>query len=936
MDSNFLNIFSSLKGGSNRLRVDSNDGMEFYFKIYGANGKACVTIVNHSGEKIALEMSRPTNIYQQRALNIYANAVNSGNDFNPRWGEDLLSPDDINITEHWQLIIALFKCDNVVNAALKHIVVKDDISNLSLVVTEANPKQYSSEIVAEVGDMKYPNPLFISDSYILCDDTIYPVNIVGENFSQLNLFHTTFPKDDLESYLSIFFTYAENIKLRLVNYTCKQHTDSHSPSPVIYFEKVDEDQSLYMRVMNRFGKLPVNFTEDFNLTKAVIIDEEMRCVNIYPLAYAPIQEDIKLLNRTLAAAAPTREDRKFIYHDENFFIVPHKVAGNFLLMHLTPLLSRFTLAGLENIKQYKVRPVTPKVSVRLSSGIDFLEGDVSISIDNENYTLKDILAQYRRDNYITLKGGERGIVDDKYIKRLERIFRPVKGEENRVKVSFFDLPEVEALLEKRVEGEAFTHQREVYEGFNKLPMQKFDTPKVNATLRDYQIEGVKWMHYLHDINLGGCLADDMGLGKTLQTITLLLTIYPACKQPSLIVMPKSLIFNWKSEIEKFAPKLKYSIYYGSNRDLKSALKSQVILTSYATIRNDVEMLMKRQFEYVILDESQYIKNVSAQVSRSVKLLKANHRLALSGTPIENNLSELYSLFSFLNPTMFGSMDEFNSRYAVPIQKEGDEAVTVALRKKIFPFMLRRLKEDVLTQLPERIEQRCYVEMSLEQSRFYEERRSYYKDRISQSIASQGLEKSQLEIFKALTELRRIASVPESLTSDAIASPKVDMLMENLVQAVANGHKVVVFFNYIAGIEIVGEALAKEGIRFATMTGATNNREKVVTEFQTDSECKVLLMTLKTGGVGLNLTAADTVYIFEPWWNKSAENQAISRLHRIGQHNTVFAYSIITLGSIEEKIAQLQDMKQQLFDSLIGSDSTVAKQLSEDDIAYILS
>jgi SNF2 family DNA or RNA helicase len=444
------------------------------------------------------------------------------------------------------------------------------------------------------------------------------------------------------------------------------------------------------------------------------------------------------------------------------------------------------------------------------------------------------------------------------------------------------------------------------------------------------------MHYLHDINLGGCLADDMGLGKTLQTITLLLTIYPACKQPSLIVMPKSLIFNWKSEIEKFAPKLKYSIYYGSNRDLKSALKSQVILTSYATIRNDVEMLMKRQFEYVILDESQYIKNVSAQVSRSVKLLKANHRLALSGTPIENNLSELYSLFSFLNPTMFGSMDEFNSRYAVPIQKEGDEAVTVALRKKIFPFMLRRLKEDVLTQLPERIEQRCYVEMSLEQSRFYEERRSYYKDRISQSIASQGLEKSQLEIFKALTELRRIASVPESLTSDAIASPKVDMLMENLVQAVANGHKVVVFFNYIAGIEIVGEALAKEGIRFATMTGATNNREKVVTEFQTDSECKVLLMTLKTGGVGLNLTAADTVYIFEPWWNKSAENQAISRLHRIGQHNTVFAYSIITLGSIEEKIAQLQDMKQQLFDSLIGSDSTVAKQLSEDDIAYILS
>jgi SNF2 family DNA or RNA helicase len=366
------------------------------------------------------------------------------------------------------------------------------------------------------------------------------------------------------------------------------------------------------------------------------------------------------------------------------------------------------------------------------------------------------------------------------------------------------------------------------------------------------------------------------------------------------------------------------------------MKSQVILTTYAMVRNDIKDFLDKKFEYVILDESQSIKNVGAQVSQAVKLLKANYRLALSGTPIENNLTELYSLFSFLNPSMFGTLDDFNARYTVPIVKDGNEEVQKALRNKIFPFLLRRLKKDVLTQLPERVEQKYFVEMSPAQAKYYEERRLYYKELISKQVAIEGVGKSQLEIFKALNELRRIASIPESMTDGAIESPKIEPIIDNIAQAVSNGHKIVIFFNYIAGVEALGEKLSELGIGYATMTGATQNRGEVVRQFQTGADCKVLLMTLKTGGVGLNLTAADIVYIFEPWWNRAAEEQAISRLHRIGQHNTVFSYSMITRGTIEEKICQLQEQKQQLFDSLIGNDAAITKQLSAEEIDYILS
>ena len=268
-------------------------------------------------------------------------------------------------------------------------------------------------------------------------------------------------------------------------------------------------------------------------------------------------------------------------------------------------------------------------------------------------------------------------------------------------------------------------------------------------------------------------------------------------------------------------------------------------------------------------------------------------------------------------------------------RDDDKDAMASLRRRIFPFMLRRLKKDVLTELPDRVEQTLYVEMEKDQAEFYEQRRRFYQEKINNSIAAEGIKKSQFVMFQALTELRRIASVPESLTDGRVHSPKLEELVEQVADAVANGHKCVVFFNYIAGLELTGERLSRLGIDYEVMTGATTNRSKVVERFNNDRNCMVFLMTLKTGGVGLNLTVADTVFIFEPWWNKAAEEQAINRLHRMGQKAKVHSYSLITRDTIEEKIRLLQEQKSQLFDDLISADASTSKQLSQEDINFIL-
>lgn len=787
-----------------------------------------------------------------------------------------------------------------------------------------------------VDDREYTDLVFLDDTHILCENVIYEVKSVGANYKSISNLVTPVDKTLLATFLTLFLSYVENVTPEMNGMAPRRSSHTEHALPTLFLEKVALDKALYLRTGTSLESLGVNLPMGITPTVAVSVDDNSG-IRIRKVEDCDIEERTTRLENLILQSAPNRNAKKEIYRDGNFFIIPEETAEPFLLQYLPQVLEDFRLVGSEKLKEYRVVAAVPKVNFHFSSGIDYLEGEGDVTIGKDTFSIGDILKQYAAKRYIQLSDGNLGIIDETYIQRLQRLFRR-RDKDGRVRVTIFDMPEVEELIQSKITGPFAAKTRAVLEGFNKLKTAKAPDYAVKAKLRPYQVQGVKWLWYLYENKLGGCLADDMGLGKTLQTIAMLSLAYQYAEKPTLIVMPRSLLFNWEKELDKFCPKLTHYTYYGTERSLDEAFKCQVVLTTYALVRNDIESLRNHRFECVVLDESQNIKNVSAQITSAVLMLDADHRFALSGTPMENNLTELYSLFRFLNPTMFGSLDDFNASYTNPIQRFGDKDASESLRRKIFPFILRRLKKDVLNDLPDRIDQTIYVEMSEKQKRLYNERRQSYRTQINEIIARDGIQKSQFVMFQALNELRRIASVPESVSDGVVASPKIDELVESLIASAGNGHKSVVFFNFIAGLEIVMERLEKIGIQYETMTGSTSAgaRKKVVERFQSDPSCMVILLTLKVGGVGLNLTAADTVYIFEPWWNKAAEEQAINRLHRIGQKKTVTAYSIITIGTIEEKMLQLQAQKSELFNELISADSASTKTLTQKDIDFILS
>jgi len=785
------------------------------------------------------------------------------------------------------------------------------------------------EVLAQADEFR-----LINETHVLAGHQIYETAPLGENFRRLPLFASSFPEGMLERCLSLFFSHFTGVAVRYEGYATTTG-DPLQARPSLLFQNVDESGDLHFDLIHTLPGFPPDFARKYDIPRVALTNEAEKTIVVREVVYPSLAEARAELARTLSRYHKELGESAdtMLYSDEQGFILGKELAGLFLGRELGELARRYLLLGAERLQAYRIKPVTPKLKLRLGFGIDFLDGAADLEIDGQEFSLMDVLAQHRKNSYVTLSDGTQAVINADYLAKLTRLFRK---HEAGVRVSFFDLPLIEELIERNTADAQFSKARQLFLGFNSLVGKALPTPPITGSLRSYQMDGLKWLDYLHTHGLGGCLADDMGLGKTVQTIALLARLYPAETTPSLLVMPRSLLFNWQREVERFCPVLRCSIYHGASRDLDAAMKGHLVLTTYGTLRGSIEEFIKRQFYYVILDESQAIKNSDTQTSKAVLMLQARRRLALSGTPIENHLGELYSLFRFLNPAMFGSEAEFNRNYAVPIHQHDDKEAARELRRKIYPFILRRLKRDVLKELPDKVEQTLYVEMSAEQRRLYDSRRKFYYDTIKRRIADEGIHASRFFILEALLELRQIATIPEEKSEGAIASPKREMLIESVQDAVLNGHKVLVFTNFLAAVELLAADLDQRGIGHLTMTGATANREVLVRQFQTREDVKVFVMTLKTGGLGLNLTAADTVFIFDPWWNVAAEAQAVDRTHRIGQDRTVFTYRLIVRDSVEEKILQLQERKRQLFDAVISSDGAGLKSLTEADVDDILA
>lgn len=458
-------------------------------------------------------------------------------------------------------------------------------------------------------------------------------------------------------------------------------------------------------------------------------------------------------------------------------------------------------------------------------------------------------------------------------------------------------------------------------------------------LRPYQKAGYNWLRFLNEFRLGGCLADDMGLGKTVQTLALLQAEKEAGRGTCLLIMPTSLIYNWEMEASRFTPELKVLNYTGTlrNKDIKRFEKYDVVLTSYGITRLDIELLKNFYFNYIILDESQVIKNPSSIIAKAVRELKSRYRLVLTGTPLENTTMDLWSQISFINPGLLGSQTYFRQEYQVPIEKKGDESKSKKLNSIIKPFVLRRHKSQVATELPEKVENIQYSVMTPEQEKRYEETKSYYRGKILDLIDKEGIGNSRFMILEGLTKLRQLANHPKMIEpSYSGDSGKLEDVTHMLENAMAEGHKVLVFSQFVKHLTLVRQYLKSYKIDYAYLDGSSIDRKEQVDRFNKDPNVKAFLISIKAGGLGLNLTEADYVFILDPWWNPAVEAQAVDRAHRIGQKKKVFTYKFITRNTVEEKILTLQQKKLKLTRELITTEESIMKQLTREDIEQMLA
>lgn len=601
------------------------------------------------------------------------------------------------------------------------------------------------------------------------------------------------------------------------------------------------------------------------------------------------------------------------------------------------------LLGFNELKDNTLNPHKAEINIHVISGMDWFETAVKIKYGKQLVSLKHLHKSIRnKSKFVQLDDGTMGILPDEWIGRFAEFFQAgeLSGELIRTeKINFARITELyEAYqMDEKLKEELDMLQLRLggAEAIEAIPIPE----GLRAELRDYQKQGLYWLNFLDQLNFGACLADDMGLGKTIQILAFILSQRgKGYGNTNLLVVPASLVFNWETEIERFSPSLKTHVLYGAERSRKKLNfdRYEVILTSYGTLLSDISYLKDYRFNYVFLDESQNIKNPESQRYKAAKMLRSRNKVVITGTPLENNTYDLYGQLSFACPGLLGSRQQFKELYSVPIDQFKDSRRAAELQKKVSPFLLRRTKEQVAPELPDKTEMVIYCEMGAEQREIYDAYAKEIRDYLL-GIAEDELPKSSMHVLQGITKLRQICNAP-ALLSDAryygSESAKMDVLMEQ-IETRSQQHKILVFSQFVTMLDLIRAELERRNLGFSYLTGQTNKRGEVVQAFQEDPSKRVFLISLKAGGVGLNLTEADYVYLVDPWWNPAVENQAIDRTYRIGQHKNVMAVRLICPGTIEEKIMMIQEGKKTLSDELVRTEDSIFKSLTRKDLLQLL-
>lgn len=778
-------------------------------------------------------------------------------------------------------------------------------------------------------------------AWLLLNDMLYffEQDIEGKKLMPfLNKRYITIPKATEGAYFEKFVApliekyhvYAEGFEIK---------TEKHEPSPVIKVIYVDSGVSqlqLYFRydthafAMGTEKKITVHLEKEednyiFTRIKRDAVWEKQKFNVLTGLGLkkvSPIFHNLEV--------PPVRDE------DQSYAII------NWVNEHIEQLKENgFEIEQHQGTKKFLF--ASNKIDFEIKEDNDWFDINAIVYFGSHPIpfiSLKQHILHKRRE--FTLPDGSIAIIPEKWFTQYGSLFSLSDGGK-ALKLKKHHIGLINELAEDGIANVTLSRKLERLNNFENIADTQMPV-HFKGDLRSYQKAGYNWFSFLREYNFGGCLADDMGLGKTIQTLAMLQKIKEedeqnSTKSTSLIIMPTSLIYNWLNEAKKFTPKLKIHAHTGSsrNKDISQFAKYDIIITTYGITRVDIDLLKEYYFNYIILDESQNIKNPSSKSFKAVRVLKSRHKLVLSGTPVENSVSDLWTQLTFLNPGLLGTQAFFNEEYVQAIEKRKDEEKARKLQAIIKPFVLRRTKEQVASELPAKTEQVFYCDMSEDQAAYYEKTKSAYRNDLLSSMDDGTYAKKQVQLLQGLTALRQLANHPvmidEHYTSD---SGKFENVIHTLDNVLKGGHKVLIFSQFVKHLNIFKQYFEQESIPFSYLDGATKNRGEIVAEFQENTELKVFLISIKAGGVGLNLTQADYVFILDPWWNPAVEQQAIDRTHRIGQEKKVFIYKFIAKDTVEEKILALQNRKKRLASSLITTEESFFKSLSKEDIREILN